>query len=137
MIPLWVTNYIGIPFKDKGRDCEGADCWGLCRLVAKEQFNIDVPSYIDVYDSPKDKEAISSNFYKVENGYKSIKFGEEKEGDFIVLRISGLPFHMGIIICSGFMLHIGKGFDAVFESYRNSKWKHRVLGFYRYEITPQ
>ena len=36
------NKYIGIPKKKGGTTLEGADCWGLHNIVAREEFGIDI-----------------------------------------------------------------------------------------------
>jgi cell wall-associated NlpC family hydrolase len=33
VIPDWAANYIGLPFREHGRDHNGTDCWGLVTLI--------------------------------------------------------------------------------------------------------
>jgi len=48
--PAWVRSFIGIKFKDRGRDQDGSDCWGLFRLVYAQRFGLALPSYDAEYD---------------------------------------------------------------------------------------
>lgn len=41
----WAAKYIGILFVEHGRTREGCDCWGLLRLVYREEFGIELPGY--------------------------------------------------------------------------------------------
>ena len=46
---MWWNRYIGTPFKAFGRTMEGCDCWGLLRIVYREAFGIELPSYVSDY----------------------------------------------------------------------------------------
>lgn len=40
----WYDSYIGFPYKHLGHDTRtGIDCFNLCKLVFKQELNIDIP----------------------------------------------------------------------------------------------
>ncbi|MFH1158913.1 MAG: NlpC/P60 family protein [Pseudomonadota bacterium] len=131
-IPIWVGHYIGLPFKEHGRDREGVDCWGLVRLVMAEQFGIALPSYATEYDSTEKPDQLAHVVDKEKKRWTEIAPGQEISGDVVVMRMLGQPIHVGMVIGDGRMLHILKGIDATHESYMSSVWKDRVTGFFRY-----
>lgn len=44
-------KYLGIPFQDKGCGFEGCDCYGLVRLVYREELGIELPCLGDAYST--------------------------------------------------------------------------------------
>ena len=42
-LPDWVSAYVGLPFKEGGRNRYGLDCYGLLRLVINERFGLMTP----------------------------------------------------------------------------------------------
>lgn len=38
----WYNKYIGIPYKHLGNSYDGIDCYNLCRLVLKQEKNIEL-----------------------------------------------------------------------------------------------
>jgi len=129
----FANQYIGLKFKNRGRTKEGVDCWGLVRLIYKEQFNIELPSYDDEYKSSHNiretQEAIN------EHAKEWIPITKElvSPGDVVVLRLSGYPTHVGMVIEKNKMLHIIDGTDAVIENYTGRLWEHRIVGFFRHK----
>jgi len=41
------AKYLNIPYKSKGRDFSGVDCYGLLLLIFKEEKNIILPDYTE------------------------------------------------------------------------------------------
>lgn len=133
MLPDWVSTYIGLPFKEHGRDRQGVDCWGLVRLVLGEQFAVHLPSYADGYGSTEDAEDIGRLVQGEMDPWRDIAQAEERPGDVVLMRLMNQPMHVGLVIGAGWMLHIEEGIDACLERYDSAKWRRRVLGIYRYD----
>jgi cell wall-associated NlpC family hydrolase len=134
-LPAWVAGYVGLPYKKLGRSRHGVDCWGLVRLVLVEQFGQDLPEYGEVGEAPTQTRKAISDFIvaRRDEGWQEIPAGEEQPGDVALLRAFGVPFHVGVVLGGGLMLHAEAGADSCWDSYQTSfKWHDRVLGFYRH-----
>jgi sulfur carrier protein ThiS len=122
-------KYIGLPYLDNGRTTAGLDCWGLARLFYKNEYNIELPSYVDEYvggTDPYISQAV--NLYK--DNWEEIT--TPNVGDLCLFNIFGEPMHVGIYVGDNKFLHCRIGSDSVIESLNNIKWKNRFVGFYVY-----
>ena len=124
----WWNKYIGIPYTTEGRERDsGLDCWGLVRLVYKEELGIDLPTFTNTY-------------HDTETQAEALAFGKEywdnieaqESGDVVIFRIAGEASHVGIITIPGFFIHVREGQDSVVESLDSIKWRKRIEGIYRY-----
>lgn len=122
--------YIGLPYKDNGRDESGIDCWGLVRLFYKREYSIELPSYTDEYSGRADPQlsAIVQN-YRPDSW---ARISNPEPGCVILFNILGQPTHVGIYIGDNKFIHSRGGLDSVVESLTNFKWKTRVEGYYKY-----
>jgi len=127
--PEWTNNFIGIPWKDKGRDRDGIDCWGCVRLVYREQYEILLPSYLEDYASPEEHAEIGSLILgETAKNWKLTL--SPREGDAILFNVAGEPAHTAIYACSGVMLHIRRGAGSCLERYTTAIWSPRLLAFF-------
>ena len=137
----WTRDWVGIPFLDRGRDRAGLDCWGLLRLVEREVFGVEVPSfsgdYGDVRDHARIAELIEANLpgwdpvVEPDPATGLCDFGAGRPGDGVLLRRRGGPLHVGVVVAPGWMLHTEEGTASVLAPYNGLKERHRVLGIYR------
>ncbi len=132
----WYDQYIGLPFREGGRECAGLDCYGLLRLVINERFGGDIPEYEGIaYRGGDDADFLATLMDERIRLWTPIRIGDERPGDGILLRVMGRPIHVGIVIVQGLMLHIEKDCDSLIECYSNgSRWERRILGFYRHAL---
>ena len=142
--PSWTVQYIGIPFLDLGRDRQGCDCWGLVRLVLTEQAGIQLPSLATSYGSESNAAGVGGAIEaeRCSGAWRKIEPGEEQAFD--VVEMSGAarvpnsgwvfgPLHVGVVVTSGWLLHVERGTAAVLARYREDQAiQRRVLGFWRF-----
>ena len=126
-------NYIGLPYKNNGRDTSGIDCWGLVCLFYKNELNIDLPSYTEEYDGAQDlrNESLLTK-YKQDSWTKTTT---PEVGNVVLFNILGELCHVGIYLGNNKFMHSREGKDSVIESLSNVKWAKRVEGIYERDQT--
>ena len=130
-LPSWSNDYIGIPYEPMGRTRDGLDCWGLLRLVYREQFAIDVPSYTEDYASPEEHEEVGRLIRsETTRSWKRVDY--PGLGDGCLFDVYGEPAHVGVVVWPGIMLHIRRGTGSCVERYDNPTWRPRLMGFYQH-----
>lgn len=126
---MWSNNYIGIPFKYKGRDTDGIDCWGLARLIYSNEYNISLPSFSEEY-AEHDVERIEDLIAQYKEGWESVD--KPVEGTLILFKVMGTESHVGIAISDTQFIHAREGYDSAIESFNSPYWKRRVVGYFKY-----
>lgn len=136
-IPEWAADYVGLPYEAGGRTRKGVDCWGLINLVWAEQLGGPLPNYEGaVWRGPGDSAAVALGADVYAGHYVEVEPGAERLGDGLLLRMRGLPLHVGMVIAPGWMLHIEEGCNACLEPYRALRWGSRIMGIYRQRLKP-
>ncbi len=117
-------QYFTIPFELGGRTHEGCDCYGLVRLVLKEQRGIILPSFSDVCDG--------GSFDKVASMFSLLSTPE----DWCIASMRGIGrgyfAHVGLYY-KGYILHIMESGVAMQKADRLG---YLIRGYYRPLIKP-
>jgi hypothetical protein len=128
---MWYNKYVGIPYTELGRDKTGVDCWGLARLVYREEFGTELPDFSELYTTTSDQDLTSSLIEQYRDGWELVQ--DMVPGDLVCFRILGHISHIGIYVGDSKFIHAREGIDqVVVESLNSTQWQHRVAGFYRY-----
>lgn len=122
--------YVGLPFKDFGRDFNGVDCWGLVRLVLKSECNIDVPSYGDI--SAHDLIRVTSTIRGESSSEPWYPVEPHEVKAFDVALMQGRPMHVGIMVSSEQLMHVEEKICTVLLPLTHPAISHRILGFRRH-----
>src|SRR5262245_23090759 len=97
-----LSDYVGLPFKNRGRAKDGVDCWGLFRMVQSEVFGVEQPDYADSYVSVRERELVNS---LISGGLEiqewvQIPAEAARVGDGILLFRWG-EYHLGVVAYPG------------------------------------
>jgi predicted phage tail protein len=134
MQSAWTCQYIGIPYRERGRGRDGADCWGLVRLVYAEQLGHALPGFEERYTGSQDA-AVPEMLARAKEGWARRKSGAQP-GDVVLFRVMGRLSHVGIVVAPGLFLHTREGYASVVERLDSGAWRHRVEGYYSYTGEP-
>ena len=131
--PEWTNEYVGIPFREKGRDRTGIDCWGLARLILRERFRIEAPDLSAEYSGAQAPARLQEIAREEAENWWPIPLGDEQPGDIVMLAIRGFDRHFGIVVAPPWMIHAEKGINSILERYDRPRWQRRLTGFFRHE----
>ena len=126
----WVQDYLGIPFRQSGRDRGGLDCYGLVLDVLQSVYDSFPPDFDLGNPDPK---ALRSYFEQGVSHACWDYVDTPQAGDVIVLFASGHPFHCGVMVDEVTMLHTTKKGGCGIERIDGLMWKYRIMGFYRFK----
>jgi len=128
----WVADYIKIPFQEHGRNHEGVDCWGLGRLIYREQLLENLPSYATCYDTTRNGPRLATLIEDNRADWFEVEAGSEQEFDAVLVRMRSRPIHIGFVVKPGLLIHAQEGVGVALEQYHNFKFEKRIIGFFRH-----
>lgn len=127
-------DFVGIPYRDRGRDMKGCDCWGLIRMYFDWVLGVELPSFDGTYSSAEETAAVARLVESEKLDWQVVDVGSERRGDIALMWVRNPRWatHCGVVLEPGKMLHTRKGVGSCIQSYRHGFWVNRVVGFYRF-----
>ena len=123
------TPYIGLPFADHGRG-PAYDCYGICREILQQEFNITLPDYGGRYTEASDRHSVADAIKAgLIEGWHRVD--APTEGALVIFRIAGQPWHVGIVVDAYTFLHVPPGETSCIERLASPMWEKRIEGYYR------
>lgn len=126
---LWAGEYVGIPYRFGAATREGADCWGLIRLVLAERFGRVIPDVPRLAD-----DSVPGLIGEHREEYAPVRVESPEPGDLVLMYLRGQPHHIGIVVGAAGernLLHTLRGHDSALDRYDGPRWAPLVEGFYR------
>lgn len=125
----WSARYLGVPFKLHGDTLAGCDCWGLVRLVYREELGIDVPAYAGPVSAQEAREIDLALGAGGDWPWQAVEPGKANEFDLVTIRFAKVEAHVGLIIEPGLILHVGEGIFGRTDRIGAEHW-NAALGRY-------
>lgn len=108
----WWGEYVNLPFLDRGRTRDGLDCWGLVRLVYREQRGIALPDLGGEYLNTRDGDALAPLLQAQLPAWRPVAPGE------FAVPLFTLPdgrLHVGVMVDAQHVLHATRDCNVVRE----------------------
>ena len=122
---------IGVPYQDHGRG-PAFDCWGLCLAFYEKVFGKQLPDYTN-YSSAEDKRAVSAVIAEHAPNWEEVNPDHIREGDILVFRIGGVPFHTGVYLGLNEFIHCHRHTRSCVERLNSVVWRSRLQAVYRWK----
>lgn len=120
--PEYSKKYIGTPY--------GAfDCWNVVKTFYGEVMLC--PLTIQGPDEPLGPELAGPMIKSLKGEFIEVPKGEYRFGDILVLRLFGIPVHLGIYLNDTQILHTQKKVGCIIDRY--SRWEGMIEGCYRHD----
>ena len=126
----WVKKYIGIPFVSNGRAMDGCDCYGLIRLVLRNEYNIHLPELSGNYADACNIRETAKLFEENLPVLAARKIPEPEEGAVVIITEQGRLCHVGIVAGEGFILHTGSKTGSICQRASHPGLRGRIEGYY-------
>lgn len=125
------SRYMAIPYKVRGRDFNGCDCWGLVRLFLLNEFGIEIGNHSEY--CYKDTEEIKRVVEEEKKKWDRVDVS--RLGDVAEIQILKRDFHVGVLCHPGYILHICNERFSEMNKIDSPLLKRGIKAYWRYKGT--
>ena len=131
-----MKKYIGIPYKENGRDFNGVDCYGVIYLFFKEEFGVIVPEVTDLIYS-KDRFSVKEKEDHLLKaiGIKWVPVDTIKKFDVLVFNKKSdckISSHVGLYLGRDKFLHVTEDLSSSIARLDEPYWSSKLYGAMRW-----
>jgi len=131
-------EFINIPYKHRGRDFDGVDCFGLLYLIFKTKRDIILPNFLDLqYNKSwykegcnyilENKDTVPGTFWiEIKKPYKLY------DGLIFFLGNKKVANHIGMYLYDGQFIHVYEDSKVEISRLDDLYWDSRFYGAVRY-----
>jgi cell wall-associated NlpC family hydrolase len=98
------SDWVGRPWRDRGRGQGGFDCWGLVVAAFEAGTGVALPAYADGYSSAADRAETAAIFAGEVGGWSEVPADRAMPYDAMVVS-NGRRLHVGLVVRRGLVLH--------------------------------
>jgi cell wall-associated NlpC family hydrolase len=126
-----MDNFIGIPYKDKGRTYKSCDCWGLVMLYYRDVLKTEIPDVSCTAESPR--KSFASYLNQISKYWNECT---PKKNCVVAMATNEnhpkLVTHFGIMLDEKRLLHTYKKTQSHISSIDDIQIKNTIKGFYEW-----
>lgn len=134
----WTDAFIGIPFREGGRDVSGCDCGGLVLLVLRELAGVHARDVAVDYGAEHfrgstGRRRLEAAIASALAEWRPVRPGEALHPlDMLQFHIGDVKCHLALHVGPRTMLHVIHGSDSIIDNPDRPMWSNRLVEVWRH-----
>lgn len=146
---MWLDRYVMIPFRDRGRDWSGVDCFGMHLLLCREEGGFALPDHDVSYERNTDavracieREMIAGDWTLIAQGDGAAVKSVARKFDLVVMSahvrvgsvVRSVELHVGTTVGDGMLIHTERPGGAQVLAMDDPPIRTRIKSVYRHRL---
>jgi len=124
----FILKALCVPFREKGRDYDGWDCYGMLFCAFRDVYGTVLPEYTD-HSYKSEYDDLKRLIDKEKAVWEEVK--DPQPGDLALFCMKSRHPHVALVISKRQALHAEGNIGTFIENLNSAVWARRLEGFYR------